>query len=270
MRTALTIAGSDSGAGAGIQADLKTFAAFDVYGASAITAVTAQNTRGVSDFETLPAAMVTAQIEAVVSDIRVDAVKTGMLASAAIVEAVAAAIVALDLPFVVVDPVMVAKSGDHLLSPEAVGALKTELLPRAFVVTPNVPEAEALTGLSIRTVEAAREAAQRLHALGAHAVVVKGGHLPGNELVDVLYDGHELIELRGPRIVSRNTHGTGCTFSAAIAAELARSRSLPEAVAEAKAYVAGAMQHGAAIGHGHRPLNHFWRRHFRAAPGGGL
>jgi hydroxymethylpyrimidine/phosphomethylpyrimidine kinase len=267
MRTALTIAGSDSGGGAGIQADLKTFAALDVFGVSALTAVTAQNTRGVTAVETLPASMVTAQIEAVVSDIGVHAVKTGMLASAAIVEAVAAAIVALDLPYLVVDPVMVAKSGDRLLTSEAAGVLRNEILPRAYVVTPNIPEAEALTGLTIRSLDAAREAARRVHALGPRAVVVKGGHLAGDEVIDILFDGRTMTELRGPRIASRNTHGTGCTFSAAIAAELARSRPLADAVAEAKAYVAGAMQHGAAIGHGHRPLNHFWRRHARAGSG---
>jgi len=270
MRTVLTIAGSDSGGGAGIQADLKTFAALDVYGTSAVTAITAQNTRGVTGVHALPAAFVTAQIEAVVSDIGAHAVKTGMLGSAAIIEAVAAAVAALDLPFVVVDPVMVAKSGDHLLAPEASGALRTELLPQAFVVTPNVPEAEALTNMVIRTVDAAREAAKRIHALGPGAVVVKGGHLPGKAVVDVLFDGHELREFRAPRVASRNTHGTGCTFSAAIAAELAKGRTLVESIVEAKAYVAGAMQHGAAIGHGHRPLNHFWRRSFRGSAGTGL
>ncbi len=270
MRTALTIAGSDSGGGAGIQADLKTFAALEVYGTSALTAITAQNTRGVTGMETLPAAFVTAQIEAIVSDIGVHAVKTGMLASPSIVEAVAAAITALDLPFVVVDPVMVAKGGDALLSPEAMGALRTELLPRAYLATPNVPEAEALTGMTIKTIAEAREAARRVHALGPRAVIVKGGHLPGDEVVDVLFDGRTLQEFRAPRVVSRNTHGTGCTFSAAIAAELAKARPLHEAIVEAKAYVAGAMQHGAAIGHGHRPLNHFWRRTHRGGAGGGL
>jgi hydroxymethylpyrimidine/phosphomethylpyrimidine kinase len=260
MRTALTIAGSDSGGGAGIQADLKTFAAHGVYGTSAITAATAQNTLGVTAVHALPADMVTAQIEAVASDIGVDAVKTGMLATAAIVEAVAAAIEALDLPFVVVDPVMVAKSGDRLLDDEARAAIRTELLPRAYVVTPNIPEAETLTGCVVRTPEDAREAARRLYKLGSRAVVIKGGHLHGPEVVDLLYDGRTFHALRGPRIVSPNTHGTGCTFASAIAAGLATGVALEDAVARAKRYVAGAIANGPAIGRGHRPLEHFWER----------
>jgi len=259
MRTALTIAGSDSGGGAGIQADLKTFAAHGVFGTSAITAITAQNTVGVTAVFPLPADLVTAQIEAVATDIGLHAVKTGMLATAAIVEAVAAAIASLDLPNVVVDPVMIAKSGDRLLEPEAVSAMTTELLPRAFVVTPNIPEAEVLAGMSIPTVKEARRAARRIREMGPQAVVIKGGHLEGADLIDLLWDGHELIELRAPRIESGNTHGTGCTFASAIAASLALGRPLREAVERAKSYVSGAIRHGPAIGRGHGPLDHFWR-----------
>src|SRR5687768_15440091 len=194
MRIALTIAGSDSGGGAGIQADLKTFAAHGVYGTSAITAVTAQNTLGVNGFEALSADLVTAQIEAVVSDIGARAAKTGMLPNAAIVEAVAAAIADLDIPLVVVDPVMIAKSGDALVDDEAVGALKAELLRRAFTVTPNIPEAEVLSGISIGGDADRREAARRIHALGPATVIIKGGHLPDPLIRDLLYDGHEFHE----------------------------------------------------------------------------
>ncbi len=258
MRTALTIAGSASGGGAGIQADLKTFAAHRVYGTSAITAVTAQNTLGVTGIHTLPADMITAQIEAVAGDIGVNAVKTGMLANAAIVEAVAAAIDTLELPNVVVDPVMIAKGGDRLLEEEAVAAMKSELLHRALVVTPNAPEAEVLAGMRIDSPHAARRAAVRIRALGPNAVIVKGGHVPGEEAVDVLYDGHEFVELRGPWIDSPNTHGTGCTFAAALAANLALGRSLADAAAQAKEYVAQALRWGFGIGHGHGVLDHFW------------
>jgi hydroxymethylpyrimidine/phosphomethylpyrimidine kinase len=258
MHTALTIAGSDSGGGAGIQADLKTFAAHGVYGTSAITAVTAQNTIGVTGIVALPPAIITAQIEAVAGDIGADAVKTGMLANAAIVQAVAAAIDSLRLPFVVVDPVMIAKSGDRLLDDDAVEAMKSDLVGRAFVITPNIPEAEVLAGMTIASPEDAREAARRIRALGPGAVIVKGGHLGGTEVVDLIYDGGEFFELRGPRIESRHTHGTGCTFSAAIAANLALGRSLREAAERAKQYVSQAILHGPAIGHGHGPLGHFW------------
>jgi hydroxymethylpyrimidine/phosphomethylpyrimidine kinase len=259
MKIALTIAGSDSGAGAGIQADLKTFAAHDVYGTCAITAVTAQNTTGVTAWQALPADLVTAQIEAVASDIGCHATKTGMLGNAAIVEAVAAAISSLELPNVVVDPVMIAKSGDSLLEDEAIAALKAEILPRARVITPNIPEAEVLVGFRIATLDDAREAAQQLLALGPAAVVIKGGHLPGPEIVDVLHDGDRLYEFAGPRVQTRNTHGTGCTFASAIAANLARGATLPDAVQRAKAFVLEAIRHGLPIGKGHGPLGHFWR-----------
>ncbi len=258
MHTALTIAGSDSGGGAGIQADLKTFAAHRVYGTCAITAVTAQNTVGVTGVESLSADFITAQIEAVASDIRIDAVKTGMLATAAIVEAVAAAIETLELPNVVVDPVMIAKSGDRLLEDEAVAAMKSELLPRALVVMPNAPEAEVLAGIRIDSLRAAREAAARIRALGPRAVMLKGGHLPGDEAVDLLYDGHRFVEMRGPWIQTANTHGTGCTLAAALAANLALGRPLQEAAERAKRYLQGALRSGFAIGRGHGVLDHFW------------
>ncbi len=259
MRLALTIAGSDSGAGAGIQADLKTFAAHGLYGTSAITAITAQNTLGVTMVQALSADMVTAQIEAVMSDIGAHAAKTGMLANAAIVEAVAAAVVALEIPLLVVDPVMIAKSGDRLLDDEALGAMKAELLRRAFVVTPNIPEAEALSGITIRSDEDRREAARRILALGAASVIVKGGHLPRERIVDLLYDGHTFREFDGERVAGRHTHGTGCTFSAALASHLALGRSLVEAIPLAQHYVAGAIRAGLDLGRGHGPMDHFWR-----------
>src|SRR5688500_7414558 len=210
MRKALTIAGSDSSGGAGIQADLKTFAAHGVYGLSAVTAVTAQNTLGVIAVEMLSADLVTAQIEAVMSDLGADAAKTGMLANAAIVEAVAAAVEDLEIPWLVVDPVMIAKSGDRLLDDEALGAMRSELLPRAFLVTPNIPEAEALSGVSIHSDEDRREAARRIVRHGTAHVLIKGGHLPTADIVDLLYDGHRFIEFRGERVPGRHTHGTGC------------------------------------------------------------
>ena len=259
MPTALTIAGSDSGGGAGIQADLKTFAAHGVYGTSAITALTAQNTIGVSGVHVVADDFVTAQIEAVVSDIGCDAVKTGMLANSTIVEAVAAAVESLELPNLVVDPVMVAKSGDHLLDEEAVHAMRWTLLRLARVVTPNIPEAEVLAKMSIGSLADMREAAARIAALKPAAVVIKGGHLPGPEVVDLLFEHGRLTEFIGPRIEGRNTHGTGCTFAAAIAAHLARGAALTDAVPAAKTYVEGAMRNGIALGKGHRPLNHFWR-----------
>jgi hydroxymethylpyrimidine/phosphomethylpyrimidine kinase len=259
MATALTIAGSDSGAGAGIQADLKTFAAHGVYGTSAITALTAQNTVGVQGVHVIPDDFVTAQIEAVVSDLGCDAVKTGMLANSTIVEAVAAAIESLELPNLVVDPVMVAKSGDHLLDEEAVHAMRWTLIRLARVVTPNLPEAEALAKMSITSLADMREAARRIAMLKPSAVVIKGGHLAGPEVVDLLLEKGEFHEWIGPRIEGPNTHGTGCTFASAIAAHLARGAALKDAVPAAKAYVEGAMRHGIALGKGHRPLNHFWR-----------
>lgn len=259
MRTALTIAGSDSGGGAGIQADLKTFAALGVYGTSAITALTAQNTVAVTGVHLAPPEFVAAQIEAVVGDLGCDAVKTGMLATADIVAAVVAAIERHGLPNVVVDPVMVAKSGDHLLAEEAVDAVRRALLPVARVVTPNIPEAEVLTGRTIRSLDDAVQAAHALRDLGARAAVVKGGHLDRDDIVDVLVgeDG-QVIQIVGPRVAGVHTHGTGCTFAAAIAARLALGDDLEAAVRAAQTFVAAAMRAGVPLGHGHRPLDHQW------------
>ena len=259
MHTALTIAGSDSGAGAGIQADLKTLAAHGVYGTSALTAVTAQNTLGVTSWVALEADMVIAQIEAVAGDIGADAVKTGMLANAAIVEAVAATIRSLELPQLVVDPVMVAKGGDRLLEGAAIDAMRTELLPLAHVVTPNVPEAEVLAGMTIRSIEDMQEAGRRILRLGPRVVLVKGGHLEGPESIDVACRDGEILEIRGVRVPTRHTHGTGCTLASAIAANLAKGIEDMEAIRAARAYVEGAILHAPAIGRGHGPLSHFWR-----------
>ena len=261
MRSALTIAGSDSGAGAGVQADLKTFAAFGVYGTCAIAAVTAQSSRGVTRIEALPADLVAAQIEAVVTDIAIDAAKTGMLPTAAVVEAVAASIAAHGIRRLVVDPVLSATSGEALMDGPAVAALRTALLPRATVVTPNVPEAEALSGMRIDSNDDRKEAARRIAALGPAAVVITGGHLPTPEVVDLLYDGATFVELRHARVPGRHTHGTGCTFSAAVTAALALDYPLRDAVQEAQAYVARAIAAAPGLGAGRGPLGHVaWRR----------
>ena len=259
MRTVMTIAGSDSGGGAGIQADLRTFAAHGVFGTSAVTAVTAQNTLGVVAWLAMPADLVTAQIEAVVGDIGADAVKTGMLASAAIVEAVGAAIEALELPQVVVDPVMVAKGGDALLDDDAVAAMRAELLPRAHVVTPNVPEAEVLSGMAIRTLADMHTAAERILRMGPRVVLLKGGHLDGPTSVDVVCTAAGRFEISRLRIDTRHTHGTGCTLASAIAANLALGLPDREAIEAAREYLDGAIRHAPGIGKGHGPLNHFWR-----------
>ena len=258
MKRALTIAGSDSGGGAGIQADLKTFAAHRVYGTSAITALTAQNTRGVSGVHVVPAEFVTLQIEAIASDIGCDAVKTGMLATSAIVEAVSAAIEALDLPNLVVDPVMIAKSGDRLLDADAIHALRVTLLRLARVVTPNIPEAEVLSDIKIGSVEDMRAAGRRILAQGCEAVIVKGGHLNGDESIDVLIEKRGETLLTGSRLATPHTHGTGCTFSAALTARLALGDALDQAARRAKQYVIDAMKHGIAVGSGHQPLGHLW------------
>jgi hydroxymethylpyrimidine/phosphomethylpyrimidine kinase len=254
--TALTIAGSDSGAGAGIQADLKTFAANGVYGTSAITAITAQNTRAVKKIHPLPPAIVAAQINAVAEDIGADAVKTGMLLDAAVVKIVAAKIRRHRLRNLVVDPVMIAKSGDLLLRKDALAALKTKLIPLATVVTPNVPEAEKLTGLRLKRPEDFQEAARRIIALGAKSVVIKGGHRKG-PAADLFYDGKNFREFSAPRYRTRNTHGTGCTFAAAIAANLAKGAKPEDAVRRAKRYLTRAIEKGYSIGSGHGPVNHF-------------
>ena len=260
MRTALTIAGSDSGGGAGIQADLKTFAAHGVYGTTAITAITAQNTRGVSAWQAVPTALVVAQIEAVADDIGVDAVKTGMLANAEIVTAVASAVRRLGLKRLVVDPVMVAKGGDRLLEEAAVEAIRTTLIPQAQVVTPNIPEAEVLIGEPIGSLDDMREAGRRILLLGPRVVLVKGGHFQSaDESVDVMCTRSGCIALRAPRIDTVHTHGTGCTLASAIAANLALGLQDEEAIARAKDYVQGAIRHAPGIGAGHGPLSHFWQ-----------
>ena len=259
MRCILTIAGSDSGGGAGIQADLKTFAAFGLFGTSAITAVTAQNTLGVTAIHELPAAVVAAQIDAVATDLRPQAVKVGMLAGAAIVDVVAAALRRHQLQNIVIDPVMVAKSGDRLLRPEAVAALIRLLLPLATVLTPNLPEAEVLLGRPVRSLADQEAAARDIAALGPQAVVVKGGH-SADEPVDVLFAGGETRRYAAARIATRSTHGTGCTFSSAIAANLALGLPLPEAVGAAKRYLTGAIMNAPGLGSGHGPVNHGWRQ----------
>ena len=257
---ALTIAGSDSSGGAGVQADLKTFAALRVFGASAITALTAQNTTGVRDVHPVPVAHVVAQVEAVLDDLDVRAVKTGMLATAEVVRTVAA--LADRLPHLVVDPVMVASSGARLVEVDAERAYLDVLLPRAAVVTPNLHEAQVLLGAAITTLEEQRQAARALGELGPRAVLVKGGHAvagAGDDAVDVLWDGDHLLELRAPRVAGTNDHGTGCSLASAIAAGLAKGDDLVDAVAAAKAYVARALAGGAQwrLGRGHGPLDHF-------------
>jgi len=280
MRVALTIAGSDSSAGAGIQGDLKTFAAHGVFGVSVITAVTAQNTTGVMATVAMPADLVTSQIEAVVSDIGVHAAKTGMLANAAVVEAAAAAVEDLEIPFLVVDPVIMASSGDLLLDDEGLLAMKKELLSRAHAVTPNIPEAEMLSGITIRTEEDRREAARRIFGHGPVYVVITGGHAPvrwgsaslsdearratseagpSDLIIDLVYDGEVFTEYAGERVAGRHTHGTGCAFSAALAAQLALGRSVHEALPLAQQYVAGAIRHAPGLGRGAGPMHHFWR-----------
>ena len=258
IRKALTIAGSDSGAGAGIQADLKTFAALGVYGSSALTAVTAQNTVGVRQVFALDPKLVTAQIDAVIEDIGAQAAKTGMLANAAIIGAVAQSARRHRLKNLVVDPVMVATSGDLLIEKKAVAVLRAELIPLAVVVTPNIPEAEELTGVKIRGQDDGDEAARMILAMGAKSVVIKGGHSHG-PAVDLFFDGRKFLRLQAKRIRSKNTHGTGCTFSAAIAAYLAKGSTLEEAVRAAKKYITAAIQNGFSVGAGHSPVHHFYR-----------
>lgn len=260
MKTALTVAGSDSGGGAGIQADLKTFAAIGVHGTSAITALTAQNTLGVTGIFDLPPSFVEAQFDAIASDIGIDAMKTGMLFNADIINAVVGKIREYGLSRVVVDPVMVATSGDLLLREDAIDAVKIGLLPVALVVTPNRREAEVLAGMEIRTEEDVREAARHILALGPRYVLVKGGHASG-DAVDWLYDGKELVPYRAPRVETVNTHGTGCTLSAAITAYLALGREAPEAVAGAKQYISAALRHAYPLGKGHGPVNHLFALH---------
>ncbi len=255
MKVALTVAGSDSGGGAGIQADLKTFAAHGLHGTSAITAVTAQNSVGVTAWTAIEPAMVVAQMEAVATDMPVAAAKTGMLASAAVISAVAGAAARLGLDTLVVDPVMVAKSGDRLLDAAAERAYVERLFPLASLVTPNLREAEALLGREVGDLEAMRRAARDLASLGARAVLVKGGALEG-DAVDVLFDGKRLVELAARRVMTANTHGTGCTLSAAICARLALGNPLERAVRGAKAYLTEALERSYAVGKGRGVVHH--------------
>ncbi len=259
VATALTIAGSDSGGGAGIQADLKTFSALGVFGTSAITAITAQNTRGVVNVQTLTLDIIGNQIDAVIDDIGADAVKTGMLATAEIVTLVADRVLFWAIDKLVVDPVMVAKSGQKLLSDEAVIAIREILIPLALVVTPNLEEAEVLVGRSLPTDADIRLAAQEIVQMGARWVVMKGGHRPGNDVIDLLTDGERFWEFRAVRIQTKNTHGTGCTFAAAIAARLAVGDTVPDAVELAKRYLHAAIVNARPIGKGHGPVHHFHR-----------
>ena len=260
---ALTIAGSDSGGGAGIQADLKTFAANGCYGMSVITALTAQNTRGVTAIHAVPVDFVAAQMEAVLSDIGADAVKIGMLFSPGLIRTVAEGLRRFEVKKVVLDPVMVAQSGDKLLKDEAVTALKEELIPLADLITPNLPEAMVLLGREISDQEAVATAARELGRLGCGHVLIKGGHMEGADSTDGLYfvEQDRLVSLTGKRIVTRNNHGTGCTLSSAIAAFLARGNTMETAVRLAKDYISGAILAGAdyQIGHGHGPVHHFYR-----------
>ena len=256
VRRAMTIAGSDSGAGAGIQADLKTFAALGVYGTSVLTAITSQNTLRVTDVLELPTSLISSQIDAVMSDIGTDAVKTGMLSSSGIIESVSQKLRELGLRELVVDPVMVAKGGDRLLQEEAVESLRSLLIPLAQVVTPNAPEAEVLTEREVKTLDGARAAARELVRMGARAAVVKGGHLEG-PATDVLYDREGFLEFTAQRIETTSTHGTGCTFASAVAAGLAKRLTVRDAVAQAKDYVTASIRFAFPMGRGHGPLNHF-------------
>jgi len=260
----LSIAGSDSGGGAGIQADLKTFAAHGAYGMTAITALTAQNTLGVAAIHAVPPEFVAAQIDAVFEDLGVDAVKIGMLADLGIATAVAERLTRWAGPPVVLDPVMIAASGDPLLAPEAVEVIRTRLMPLATVVTPNLPEAEALAGARASSVEERAELARRL-GRDTGAVLLKGAHAPGDEIVDLLWDGRAITEFRHPRLATRAGHGTGCTLSSSIAARLASGRPLIEACGGAIEWLACALAHAEPLGHGSGPVDHLWETRTRGA-----
>ena len=258
IKQVLTIAGSDSGGGAGIQADIKAMSANGVFAMSAITAITAQNTEEVTDVFELPTSIIAAQIDAVFNDFDVAAVKTGMLCSVEIVRVVAKLLTPQKISNLIVDPVMQSKSGHALLKPDAVDALRTELIPLALVITPNIHEAQHLSGMEIKSLADARQAAKILHKLGCRNVLIKGGHLLAEQGTDLLYDGRFFNIYKGDFIDTPHTHGTGCTFASAIAAQVARGKTLPEAVQAAKAYVTEAIRHALAIGHGKGPTNHFY------------
>lgn len=257
MKTALTIAGSDSGGGAGIQADLKAFSAQGVFGMSVITAITAQNTLEVRGVQNIDLSMIQAQIETVFDDIPVDAVKIGMLSSADVVRTVAETLGKYDAPHIILDPVMISKAGHHLLQAEAIEALKDVMIPLATMITPNVPEAEVLTGMKIVTTEDMETACRKMHALGAKSILLKGGHLT-TDPNDLFYDGETFYWYPGKRIETKNTHGTGCTLSSAITANLAKGASLTEAIEIAKAYITEAIKQSFDLGKGHGPVHHFY------------
>ncbi|PKR84467.1 bifunctional hydroxymethylpyrimidine kinase/phosphomethylpyrimidine kinase [Heyndrickxia camelliae] len=258
MRKALTIAGSDSGGGAGIQADLKTFQELEVYGMSAITAVTAQNTLGVQGVYPMSTDAVVQQINSIANDIGVDALKTGMLFSADIIDAVSQQITEYNWRNIVVDPVMIAKGGASLLQQEAIAALKQKLIPLSLIITPNIPEAEVIIGMEIKTKEDKEAAAKKFIELGAKNVVIKGGHdADPLETMDLFFDGCEFAYYSSKRIDTQNTHGTGCTFSAAITAEIAKGKKVQEAVITAKDFIQAAIEENISLGNGHGPTNHW-------------
>ncbi|KON88376.1 phosphomethylpyrimidine kinase [Sporosarcina globispora] len=258
VNKALTIAGSDSGGGAGIQADLKTFQELGVFGMSALTAVTAQNTQGVQGVYPMTAEAVASQIQSIGEDLRPDAVKTGMLFSAEIIESVSKKIAKYGWKNIVTDPVMIAKGGASLLQNEAIAAMKKHLIPLSMVITPNIPEAEVLTDIRIRSLDDKKQAAVELHKLGARNVIIKGGHDEGKDIAaDLLFDGGSFSEFKSKRIQTANTHGTGCTFSAAITAGLADGLSVQQAVDRAKQFIQAAIEHDLGIGSGHGPTNHW-------------
>ncbi len=258
LKQVLTIAGSDSGGGAGVQADIKAMSANGTYAMSVLTAITAQNTTGITAIHDLPTAIVKAQLDAVFDDFDVAAVKTGMLSSASLVSLVSCTLRHHRMPHLVVDPVMVSKSGQDLLQPDAIDAVKHELIPLASVLTPNLPEAERLTGLTIRSLADARQAAKALYQLGCQHVLIKGGHALDRSATDLLYDGRFFRLYQGEWIDTPHTHGTGCTLTAALAAHLAVGKSIPDAVDAAKQYVTSAIRHSLAIGRGQGPTNHFY------------
>ncbi|HJT22852.1 MAG TPA: bifunctional hydroxymethylpyrimidine kinase/phosphomethylpyrimidine kinase [Nitrospira sp.] len=258
IKQVLTIAGSDSGGGAGIQADIKAMSANGVFAMSVITAVTAQNTEEVTDVFELPTSIIAAQIDAVFDDFSIAAVKTGMLSSSAVIDVVAGLLRPQNVTNVVVDPVMVSKSGHPLLKTDAIEAMKNKLFPLALLVTPNVHEAQQLSGVEIKTLADARRAAKVIHGFGCKHVLIKGGHLLAERATDVLYDGRFFAVFRGEFIDTPHTHGTGCTFASAIAAHLARGKSVNDAIQTAKTYLTEAIRHGLAIGHGIGPTNHFY------------
>ncbi|MEK5269361.1 bifunctional hydroxymethylpyrimidine kinase/phosphomethylpyrimidine kinase [Aeribacillus sp. FSL K6-8394] len=264
---ALTIAGSDSGGGAGIQADLKTFQELDVYGMSVITAVTSQNTLGVHGVYPVPIEGVISQLDAIAEDLSPDAVKTGMLFNQEIIQTVSNKVQKHGWEKIVVDPVMIAKGGHPLLEESAINALINDLIPLSFIVTPNIPEAEAITGIEIKSFDDRKEAAKKICQMGAKHVIIKGGHQPsGSEIIDLLFDGHDFYEFKGNYVNTKHTHGTGCTFSAALTAELAKGKDVIEAVKTAKEFIHLAVENALGIGGGHGPTNHWaYKRNLAAS-----